>query len=336
MINYIIRRILLMFPTLIGMTFIIFAVIRMAPGLTTAGGTFAPGMLGAHQAQLAEKQFMERRLHLVNREGKPIPLVIQYFDWLGRIANGDLGTSIKFSEPVTKLVLQRLPVTLVINAISLVIIYLVAVPGGMLAAVYHGRFIDRAFGIGSLVLYSLPIIWVGSMAIGFLANPEYLNWFPSAGLHATNTSHMSYFQYVSDYAWHITLPVLCLSYGGFAYLAKQVRGSYLENLFTDFTRTARAKGLPPSAVLLRHVTQNSLLPMITIIGMTVPGLLGGSVIVEKIFSIEGMGRLMYQATYARDLPVIQSMALVSAAITLFSYLLVDIAYHAVDPRVTYD
>ena len=336
MLNYIIRRTLLMFPTLIGMTFIIFAVIRMAPGLTTAGGSFAPGMLGARQAQLAQEHFMERRLHLVNRYGKPIPLVMQYVDWIDRILHGDLGTSIKFSEPVTKLVMQRLPVTLTINIISLIIIYLVAVPGGLLAAIYRGRFVDRAFGIGSLVLYSLPVIWVGSMAIGFLANPQYLNWFPSAGLHATNTSHMSYFQYVFDYAWHITLPVLCLSYGGFAYLAKQVRGSYLENLFMDFTRTAKAKGLPPSAVIFRHVTQNSMLPMITIIGMTVPGLLGGSVIVEKIFSIQGMGRLMYQATYARDLPVIQSMALVSAAITLVSYLLVDIAYHAVDPRVTYD
>ncbi len=336
MLSYIIRRILLMFPTLIGMTFIIFAVIRMAPGLTTAGAHFAPGMLGAHQSQLAEEHFMERRLHLVNRHGQPIPLAIQYVQWINRMIHGNLGTSIKFSEPVTKLVLQRLPVTLVINVISLIIIYLVAVPGGMLAAVYHGRLVDRAFGIGSLVLYSLPVIWVGSMAIGFLANPDYLNWFPSAGLHATNTSHMSYLQYVLDYAWHITLPVLVLSYGGFAYLAKQVRGSYLENLFMDFTRTARAKGLPPSAVLLRHVTQNSMLPMITIIGMTVPGRLGGSVIVEQLFSIQGMGRLVYQPTYARDLPVIQSMALVSAAITLICYLLVDIAYHAVDPRVTYD
>ena len=325
MLSYIIRRILLMFPTLIGMTFIIFAIVRMAPGLTTSGGMYTAGMLQSHQSQLAQQRFMARRLHLITRNGKPIPIAIQYVRWINRIIHGDLGTSIEFSEPVTKLVLQRLPVTLTINLISMVIIYLIAVPGGVLAAIYRGRLVDRIFGLGSLVLYSLPIIWVGSMLLGFLANPSFLNVFPSAGLHSTNTSKMSYFQFVFDYAWHITLPVLCLSYGGFAYLAKQVRGSYIDNLQQDFTRTARAKGLPPSTVLLRHVTQNSMLPMITIVGMTLPGLLGGSVIVEQIFSIQGMGRLMFEATYARDLPVIQSLALVTSAITLVSYLMVDIA-----------
>ncbi len=335
MASYIFKRLLLMIPTLLGMTFMLFVVVRMAPGLSTGGGKFAAGTIRSQQAQKAESLFVKRELHMVDRNGKPIGLARQYFIWIDDLIHGNLGYSTQYNQPVINLIEQRLPVTLAINFLSIIIVYLVAVPGGMLAAVKQQSFADRCFGFVSLALYSLPIIWVGSMMLGLLANPQKLNWFPSAGIHSTNTSNMTYFQYVWDYCWHITLPVICLSYGSFAYLAKQVRGSILENYRMDYVRTARAKGLPESAVLLRHILRNSLLPLVTIVGMTLPGLLGGSVIVEQIFSIDGMGKLAYSATYARDLPMIQTISLIGAVLMLIAYLLVDICYAALDPRVSY-
>ncbi|MGC8623946.1 MAG: ABC transporter permease [Phycisphaerae bacterium] len=336
MTTYIIRRLLLMIPTLLGMTFMLFAVVRFAPGLTTAGGQFSAGVMQSRQAQKQEQEIMERRLHLVDKNGHPISLPMQYILWLTSTCEGHLGTSVVYQEPVLTLIEQRLPVTLTINAIALMVIYLVSIPGGLLTALYQGRLLDRGYGFFSLALYSLPVIWVGSTLLGFLANPQYFNWFPSAGLHATNTESMTFFRYLGDYFYHIVLPIVCLVYSGFAFLSKQIRGSILENLQQDYVRTARAKGLPKSTVLLRHVFRNSLLNLITLTGMSLPGLLSGSVIVEQIFSINGMGRLAYSSTLASDLPVIQDLALIMGVLTLLSYLAVDICYHIADPRVTYD
>ncbi len=336
MLTYILRRLLLMIPTLIGMTFMLFAIVRFAPGLKTAGAAgMANGMMQSRQAQIQEERLTAERLHLVDKNGRPISLPMQYILWLKSTCEGHLGTSLEYNEPVLTLVEQRLPVTLTINLIAMIVIYLVAVPGGFLAAVYRDRLFDRAYGFAGIALYSLPSIWVGSMLLGFFANPEFFNWFPSAGLHATNTQSMSFLQYIGDYCYHITLPIVCSVYAGFAFLSKQVRGSILENLHQDYVRTARAKGLPGSTVMVRHVFRNSLLTLITLTGMSLPGLLGGSVIVEQIFSIDGMGRLAYTATLGRDIPVIQSLALIGSILTLLSYLAVDICYAIADPRVSY-
>jgi peptide/nickel transport system permease protein len=335
MTTYIIRRLLLMVPTLLGMTFMLFAVVRFAPGLATGGGQFSAGMMQSRQAQQQEQEIMERRLHLVDKNGKPISLMMQYILWLKSTCEGHLGTSIVYQEPVLTLIEQRLPVTLTINAIAMFVIYLVSIPGGLITALNQGRLLDRGYGFLSLALYSLPVIWLGSTLLGFFANPQYFNWFPSAGLHSTNTGNMTFFRYIADYLYHIVLPIVCSVYGGFAFLSKQIRGSILENLQQDYVRTARAKGLSSTTVLTRHVFRNSLLNLITLTGMSLPGLLGGSVIVEQIFSINGMGRLAYTSTLARDLPVIQDLALVGSILTLLSYLAVDICYHLADPRVTY-
>jgi peptide/nickel transport system permease protein len=336
MTSYIIRRLLLMVPTLVGMTFLLFAVVRFAPGLREAGqANVAQGMMQSRQAQRQEELLVARRLHLVDKNGHPISLPMQYLLWLKSTCEGHLGTSLEYPEPVLKLIAQRLPVTLTINLIAMLVIYLVAVPGGLLAALYRDRLFDRGYGLISLALYSLPAIWVGSSLLGFFANPEFFNWFPAAGLHSTNTQSMDFFQYIGDYFYHITLPIVCSTYAGFAILSKQVRGSILENLGQDYIRTARAKGVKGSTVLVRHVFRNSLLTLITLTGMALPGLLGGSVIVEQIFSIDGMGRLAYTATLARDLPVIQTVALIGSVLTLLSYLAVDICYAIADPRVSY-
>lgn len=337
MFSYLLRRLLLMIPTLIGMTLLLFLLVRFAPGLTTAGGAFAGGgAMNSQQARAAVEENLKKRLHLVDENGRDIPTLMQYLYWLKDTVRGDFGTSVQYNTPVVTLIGERLPVTLTLNLLSTLLIYLIAIPGGMLASVQRGRAFDVGWSLVTLALYSLPIIWVGDMMIGFLANRQYVSWFPAAGIHSTNTEWMTSLQYAGDYLWHIVLPVLCLSYGGFAYLTKIKRAAMLDNLSMDYVRTARAKGLSGWTVVTRHVFRNSLLPMITIFATVIPGLLGGSVVVESVFSIKGMGDLMLGATLARDLPIIQAVAFVGSVISLLCLLIADVAYAVADPRVSYD
>jgi ABC-type dipeptide/oligopeptide/nickel transport system permease component len=206
----------------------------------------------------------------------------------------------------------------------------------MLAAARRGRTFDVGWGFFTLALFSLPTIWAGDMMLAFLANPDYLGWFPVAGAHATDTSWMTSAQYAWDSLWHMALPVICLSYGSFAYLSKLQRASILENAGQDYVRTAKAKGLPGVTIMLRHIFRNSLLPMITVFAGIIPGLLGGSVVVERIFSLKGMGDLVVTAVGARDLPIVQAVAVIGSVITLLSLLLADICYAIADPRVSYE
>jgi len=326
-----------MIPTLIGMTLVLFCIVRFAPGLTSGGGAFGEGgAMQSEQSRAAAERIMKQRLHLVDADGNNISIPMQYLYWLRDTATGDFGESIQYNTPVIKLIKERLPITVSMNLIAAFIIYSIAIPGGMLSAVKRGKKFDTLWGLSTLALYSLPSIWVGNMMVGFLANPRYLGWFPSAGIHATNTQWMTSFQYAADYLWHITLPIICLSYGGFAYLSKLKRGAMLDNLNMDYVRTARAKGQRGFVVITRHVFRNSLLPMITVFAGLIPGLLGGAVIVESIFSIKGMGDLMLTATFSRDLPIVQAVAFIGSVITLFCLLLTDIAYAIADPRVSYE
>ena len=326
-----------MIPTLIGMTLVLFVVVRFAPGLTTGGGAFgAGGELHNQQSRIKAEEAMKKRLHLVDNNGKPISLPMQYLLWLRDTMKGDFGNSIQYETPVVNLLKERLPVTIWLNLISSFLIYLIAIPGGMLASVQRGKTFDVVWSLTTLALYSLPIIWVGDMMVGFLANPRYLGWFPSAGAHATSTEWMTSFQYASDYLKHMTLPVICLSYGGFAYLSKLKRGAMLDNMGMDYVRTARAKGQSMFTVITRHVFRNSLLPMITVFAGIIPSLLGGSVVVEHIFSIKGMGDLMITATSARDLPIIQSTAFIGSVIALVCILIADICYVIADPRISFE
>jgi len=337
MAQYIFRRMLLMIPTLIGMTLVLFAIVRFAPGLSTGGGAFSTaGEMSNKQSRAEAEKIMQRRLHLVDAQGNKIALPMQYIYWLSDTVRGNFGESIQYNQPVAKLIKERLPTTMFLNLISTFIVYLIAIPGGMLASVKRGKTFDVLWGFSTLALYSLPIIWIGDMMIGFLANPRYLAWFPATGIHSTDTSRMTFVAYVGDYLWHVVLPVLCLSYGGFAYLSKLKRAAMLDNLTQDYVRTARAKGLSNFVVITRHVFRNSLLPMITVFAGIIPGLLGGAVIVETIFSIKGMGDLMLNATFARDLPIIQAVAFIGSVIALICLLIADIGYALADPRVSYD
>jgi peptide/nickel transport system permease protein len=328
MTTYIIRRLLLMIPTLLGITVVVFAISRTAPGNPVSLSMGRGGMLDAQRAA----DVREARMHLY---GLDKPVYVQYATWLGRVARLDFGDSIKHHRPVIELIKERLPITLILNFISFVLIYAISIPMGILSAVGRKKFLDRASSVILLMLWSLPSMWVGQMLIGYLCGPP-LNWFPPAGLSSNNAEQFLFFPWLVDRLWHLVLPVFCLTYAGFAYLTKLVRAGMLDNLRADYVRTARAKGLSNWAVIFRHAFRNSVIPVITITATLLPAMFGGSVIIEKIFSISGMGLLAFEAVTTRDYNVVMGVATIAGFLNLIGLLLADIAYAMVDPRISFE
>jgi len=355
MLSYLIRRILLIVPTLIGATALIFFVMALAPvsitdALLSREGNLQPG------ERKAREEYLNRRYGL----NKPLP--VQYFRWLNAISPvgvkekgagfpaswkvgvkwPDLGNSFKQARPVGPIILEALPVTLLIQTISMPLSIAIAIMSGIWAAKHRGKLQDVATGTVLLGLWSLPVIWVAVMLIGYLANVHYLKWFPAAGLHDPRAGSMSFFPghgsagYLLDSLWHLVLPVTCLTYGSFAFLSKLTRASLLDTLGADFIRTARAKGLSERVVLYRHALRNSLLPLITVFAGILPALITGSIVVEKVFSVPGMGRLVIDSLLAQDRELFLSVATITLLLQLTGFLLMDIAYAIADPRVSYE
>ncbi|NBQ13855.1 MAG: ABC transporter permease [Proteobacteria bacterium] len=245
------------------------------------------------------------------------------------------------------LIAAALPVTLLINLIAFPISYLIAVPTGVLASVRRGGWFDVFSGFLYLSLYSIPTVLAGVFAIGFLANKQYLGWFPVSGLHESGSEAFTFMPftddagvwhrgYLLDTLWHVGLPVLCLVYGSFAVLSKQTRASMLDNFSADYVRTAKAKGVPRKDVVLRHVFRNSLLPLITMFVGIFPAMLAGSVVIERIFTVPGMGSLVIEAIDLRDRELILADTFLIACVNMLALLLADVLYAAADPRVSYD
>jgi ABC-type dipeptide/oligopeptide/nickel transport system permease component len=258
------------------------------------------------------------------------------------LALPDLGTAFSVQQPVSTLIKRHLPVTLMINLIAIPIIYMVAIPSGMLAAIRRGTWADLGLGGLYVALYSVPVVLAGVLALGFLSTPEYLNLFPAAGLHDKHAEGFTYLPsagngrgYLFDLLWHIMLPVLCIVYTGFAVLSKQTRAAMLENLNADYVRTAKAKGVANKDVIFSHVLRNSLLPLITMFVAVFPAMLAGSVVIERIFSVPGMGSLLIDAIGQRDRELILANTTIIAIVNLVALLLADILYALADPRITF-
>ncbi|MCE9619433.1 MAG: ABC transporter permease [Planctomycetes bacterium] len=280
-------------------------------------------------------------------DGKPYPesgfSIIPGTLWVGA---PDLGVAFSKNRPVMDLILSALPVTLLLNLIAFPIIYMIAIPTGMLAATRRGTWFDTSSGLLVLALWSVPTVLAGVVAIGFLANNQYLGWFPVSGLHdsragvwpflPTETEGAFNRGWLLDTLWHVALPVACLTYGGFAVLTKQCRAAMLDNLSADYVRTAKAKGVPRRDVVLRHVFRNSLLPLITMFVNIFPAMLAGSIVIERIFSVPGMGTLILEAIDLRDRELILADTFMIACVNLLALLLADVLYALADPRVSYD
>jgi ABC-type dipeptide/oligopeptide/nickel transport system permease component len=261
------------------------------------------------------------------------------------VALPDFGYAYSTQRPVMDLIAKALPVTLMLEAIAVPIVYLIAVPGGLLASTYRGNWVDTGSGALFIALYSVPAVLAGVFCIGFLASKDYLGAFPVSGLHSNTASEMRFlpsfaggFQpgLLGDLVWHIALPVVCLVYAAFAVLSKQTRAAMLDNFSADYVRTAKAKGVTGKDVVFKHVFRNSLLPVITMFVSIFPGMLAGSVVIEKIFTIPGMGSLTYNAINLRDRELLLATTLMIAAVNLLALLLADILYALADPRVSYE
>lgn len=355
MVVYLIRRMLLLVPTLIGATVLIFFVMELSPvsvtnTLLSSEGTMRPG------------EEVMRRAYLEKRFGLNKPAWYRYLKWLNSISplgakdagagwpgtwrfgfkTPDMGYSFRQGRPVGPILMEALPVTMLLEAITIPLVYAIAITSGIWTAKHRGKIQDAGTGTILLGLWSLPVIWVSVMLIGFFANKYYRQWFPAGELRSPQSDAWNFLPgregpgFLLDAIWHLALPVVCLTYGGFAYLSKLTRGALLETLGADFVRTARAKGLPEGVVLYRHALRNSLLPLITVFAHLLPALIAGSVVVEKVFSIPGMGRLVVESVLKRDYELFLSVSTIVLILQLIGFLLADIAYVIADPRVSYD
>jgi peptide/nickel transport system permease protein len=358
MLTYLLRRILLMIPTLLGISMVVFTVMAMSPG-----GISAQTLVGGMDMKPDERQAL---LDYYNkRYGLDQPAYLQYLHWLNNISpigftpeqadnpshfsfnkGMDLGSSFQYGRPVADILAERIPITLLLNLLTIPVTYLLAILIGMKSATRRGSHFDVGIGVSMMALWSIPTMLAGVLLLGFFANIQHFQWFPTAGIGSREAQDMPFLPhwqesgfvrgFLLDRVWHLALPVLCLSYGGFAALAKLTRTSILENLHADYARTARAKGLAEADVLWRHVFRNSLLPLITISAGLLPSLLAGSLIVENIFSINGMGQLAVEAVKGRDRELVLSITWISGFLTLIGYLIADFCYTLADPRVSYD
>ncbi|MBI3324468.1 MAG: ABC transporter permease [Candidatus Omnitrophica bacterium] len=320
MAAYLIRRLMGLVPLLFGITLICFVVIRLTPGEPTSGAM-----------ELNPKISVEARQRIMQIYGLNDPLHVQYLRWLGRVARLDFGRSIKDNRPVNEKIAERIPVTLTLNVLAMALVLAVSLPMGVLAAARpYGRF-DQFTTVLVFIGYSTPTFWLALLLMRWLG--VQLQWLPVCGLHSLGGETWPWGAQVGDVGRHLLLPVGLAAFGGLAGLARYMRGSMIEALRQDYIRTARAKGLPERAVLFRHALRNALLPVITILGLSVPGLLGGSVIFETIFSIPGLGRLYYDAVMARDLTTVMGLLTISAFLTLLGNLIADVAYAYADPRI---
>ncbi|MFH1358116.1 MAG: ABC transporter permease [bacterium] len=358
---YILKRILLMIPTLLGITLITFFIIKLAPGdpvklklMFMGEGVSADDMAAILKSETPaielpdayvsfSKKVSDVFVTMPNKDYDQDMVyksfkfmgenTVFYFKWISNIVVLDFGRSFKDRQPVIKKIKEALPITLLINILAILIVYSISIPLGIWSALKRGTVIDKVVMVQLFILYSLPGFWIATMLLMYLAGGEYLNIFPIVGFKSDFFSQLSFFEKVLDVLWHLVLPVIVSTIGGFAFLSRFSRSNFLDVIGQDYIRTARAKGLSESKVLYKHGLRNALIPFVTLMGTLLPALLGGSVIVEQIFSIPGMGMLSFEAVLGRDHNLIMGVATIGAFLTLVSLLIADLMYVVVDPRI---
>ena len=333
MTQYLMKRLLWMVPMLIGISLISFLIMHLAPGdITTTEAGFNP------KASEESRQKLRELYHLDE------PLLVQYGLWLKRMGTLDFGTSFaSHQRPVfwqkqdaegnvtPGMIQEALPITLMINILSLLLIIAVALPLGIIASLHQNGPPDRAITVFVFVGFAVPGFWLALIMMYWLGVVN--NWLPISGLRSLDHEHMGALAQIWDIVRHLAIPVFISALGGLAGISLFVRNGMLEVLHQDYITTARAKGLPENTVIYRHALRNALLPLITLLGLSIPGLIGGSVIAESLFAIPGMGKLFYDAVLMRDFPVIMGILTIGAALTLLGNMLADLAYAWADPRV---
>ncbi len=332
MIAYLIKRFFLIIPTFLGITLITFFIIQLAPGNPVSIKIQQLGGEGI-RSETISKDVIEQTQKLY---GLDKPFHVQYGLWLKRLLTLDFGDSYKDHRPVLEKIKEALPVTLLLNFLSILAVYLIAIPLGIYSAISPDSFWDKTITFFLFVLYSLPSFWVAMMLIIFLSGGEYLNLFPVIGIVSVGFDQLPFWGKAANLMWHLALPVTVMTYGGLAFVSRFSRAQVIEVIQQDYIRTARAKGLSERTVIYKHALRNALIPMLTLMSTLLPALIGGSVIIEQIFSIPGMGKLSFEAVLSRDYPTIMAIAAIEALLTLLSILISDVLYVAVDPRITFE
>lgn len=318
MSTYIIRRLIHAVSVIFLVTIIVFFTMRLLPG--------DPILLLVTATE--QQEYTQEQIDRLRHEfGLDKPLVVQYFDWIGGVLKGDMGTSILNRQPVMKELARRLPITLYLGGLAFIIGHLIGVPAGVISAVRRGTWLDNTITTLANLGITVPNFWLGIMLM--YAFGLYLGWLPIMGF----TSPFEDFWMSTR---QIIMPVFCLAIFPIAGSARQARSSMLEVMGQDYIRTAASKGLKERVIIVRHALKNGLIPILTLAGMGIPIILGGSVFIETVFVIPGLGRLAVGSVINQDYPYVQGVTLLIAVTVVLSNLIVDLAYGWLDPRVRYE
>lgn len=321
--GYIARRLLMTVPMLLLISFLTFSMMHLAPGGLSAV------FIGARV------RLEEDRIAIMRHYGLDQPFHIRYFRWLGRVLEGDFGYSLRFRRPALDMIVERIPATLQLTIPSILVSVAVAIPVGVLSALRQYSVADNLATVGAFLFVSTPSFFLGIVAI--LIFSVGLGWLPISGMSTFGLRDPTTLTLIVDRLRHLVIPGgIVLGLGYTAGLLRYVRGSMLDVLRQEYIRTARAKGLSERVVIYKHALRNSLLPVVTILGMWVPYILGGSMIAEVISAWPGMGRLAVDAVFGRDYPLVMGTLLLAASMTLVGNLLADVSYSLLDPRIRYE
>lgn len=341
--EYLMRRLLLLIPTFLGITLVSFIVIQAAPGgpiesyiakvkFAGGGGSNFGSAGGARSGQVSDQVVEE----LKKQYGFDKPMHIRYLIWLKNIASFDFGYSHTFGRKVLDLIGSKFPVSVRFGLASVLLTYLICIPLGILKAVRDGSRFDYATSFVVFILYSIPSFMLGILLIVFLAGGRYVSWFPMGGLSTLDSDGWSIGARVWDHLWHMVLPLICFVIGSFASLTVLMKNSIIEEIQKDYIRTAKAKGVKQSVVLMRHALRNAMIPLATGVGGLIGVFFTSNLLIEQIFNLDGFGKLFYDAALQRDYPVMLAQIVIGAFLTQIGLLVSDLTYTLVDPRISLD
>jgi microcin C transport system permease protein len=338
---YLVRRLLLLIPTLFGISLIVFVIINLAPGSPVEQALqkirFGGGGEQSSSAISANDQGVSQEIiDALNRQyGFDKPLHERYFIWVGNLVRFDFGDSFTYQEPVTDVVLSKFPVSLQFGIVSFFLTYLICIPLGVFSAYKEGQAFDTITSVGLVILYAIPPFMLGILLITFFSGGRFFDWFPIGGMYSDSYEYLSFWEKIWDRAYHFVLPLISYMIGSFTTLTLLTRNSVLDEIRKDYIRTARAKGLSEKVVYLRHCLRNALIPLVTGIGGFLSIFFAGSLLIEQIFQLDGIGLLGYNSVLSRDYNVIMGLTFIQSLALVFGKMLSDFAYVLVDPRIDF-
>jgi microcin C transport system permease protein len=344
MLKYFLRRLAIIIPTLLGVTMVVFVIINMAPGGPIEqklqqmrfgsgdGGGESTNTRGRGATQGVSDEVLEA---LKKQYGFDQPMHMRYLLWLKNISTLNFGDSFTYDEPVIEVITSKFPVSLQFGIISLILSYLVSIPLGIVKAIRKGGAFDVVSSFVLFIFYSIPAFMLAILLIVFFSGGSFFEWFPVGGIHSEYYDDLSSWEKILDRVHHFSLPLVCYTIGSFTSLTILMKNSLLEEIKKDYIRTARAKGLTEKVVYMKHALKNALIPIVTGLGGFLSVFFAGSLLLETIFQLDGIGLLSYKSILARDYNVIMGLVFIQSALFLLGNVISDIAYVIVDPRIDF-